>query len=62
MYRICIASSGYYFVQKNFGLGRYNVWRKVSPFFRTRKGAKFYVTHLRQCECGKPRTQVVEYC
>lgn len=58
MYRICLARSGYYYVQ----MGNHahdGVWRKVSPFFRFQTTARRWV-RLRKGLPFRP-VNVVEY-
>jgi hypothetical protein len=48
MYRICISSNGFYYVQQNTGFR----WVKTGDFYRTRKGAENLIRDLkttRQC-------------
>lgn len=57
MYRILVARSGYYFVQRRDAWGN---WSKTGGFFRTRTGARNFINDLRygRC-CSGPR--VVKY-
>lgn len=56
-YRISIATSGYYYVQR---LGSFS-WHKVGPFFRTRAGARAYARDLKYVQPFVNRGAVVEY-
>ncbi len=56
-YRISIATSGYYYVQR---LGDFG-WYKVGPFFRTRAGARAYAQDLKYVQSFVGRGAVVEY-
>lgn len=59
-YRVMLATSGYYFVQR---YDRFSGWKKVGGFFRTRSGARNFArdTKYRDTWCCPPRNNVVEY-
>lgn len=63
MYRICLARSGSYYVQRNMGSPWHDDWVKVGGFFPTKSRARRWVSLLRGCPvCPRPqRAQVVEY-
>jgi hypothetical protein len=47
MYRIVIARSGYYYVQRDMGSTWNSDWIKVGGFFATRKGAEKLIRDLK---------------
>lgn len=58
-YRIMLATSGSYYVQK---LTTYGAWKKTGGFFRTKVGARAFVRDLQGCYCKPQYDKVVEYC
>lgn len=54
MYRILLASSGYYYVQRHVGWR----WYKVGGFFNTRAGARRFIRDHKNYRVGG---RVVEY-
>jgi hypothetical protein len=56
-YRIMLATSGSYYVQRRNCCGE---WKKFGNFFRTKAGAREFIRDLKATEpcCDK----VVEYC
>ena len=58
MYRILLARSGYYYVQK-YSYGNY---RRIGGFFPTKVAARGWANHLKYGTCPRPCcTSVVEY-
>jgi len=57
MYRICKATSGYYYAQ-SYG---YNGWKMFGPFCRTKTGARNVIKGAKYRDMV-PFGKVVEYC
>lgn len=58
MYRICISSNGFYYVQQNTGFR----WVKTGDFYRTRKGAENLIRDLKELNRGyRPTRKVIAY-
>lgn len=52
-YRICIARSGSYYVQRR-GVWAGD-WKMVGPFFRTKRGAENFIYGAKSGCCGSER-------